>query len=117
MKRRDLLKSALLAIPGAGWLARRGGAEVAIPESRYVQARTVGWEWRGEWKHARGWARLWVYGFREHSKPGAEYTMRFTPSTDNSHLFLPKHNRKIRLFELNRRGDEWWIVSIDGETL
>ncbi len=26
MKRRDLLKSALLAIPGVGWLARRAGA-------------------------------------------------------------------------------------------
>jgi hypothetical protein len=125
MKRRDLLKSALLAIPGVGWLMAKAGAGVGTRtpkplEFAYIYAR-VAWNrvaaswsaWDGEAWVVRTGLAVPRSHYRRHAKlkgriihrPVLE--VRFP--TGSTIPLIPSCGEYFN-FHLMWHKDEWWVL-------
>ncbi len=127
MKRRDLLKSALLAIPGVGWLAgkAKGSIEPLAPKplefasvyaSPVLFSTGVSWPEYSECEVRRGVLLLEVSGYRdgkdEHGVMRG-FNRGFTHSLSVRYptgVPIPLTFCEYQWFHLRWDENEWWII-------
>ncbi len=109
MNRRILLESAILAIPGVGWLLRRSGAGIQ-PRLSDVKGRLI-WS---EWPRTVKFARVKGRAFLDHNTTwvismGGPLLSVQIPTGLPIPLIAEERGR-YRWFDLMWHKGEWWVI-------